>query len=156
MICERTFDKDLVKSVLTDPEIFPRISEDGMTVDDMHIDVESQCVLSFYDEVLIGMFCLIPKSKVELDLHGQVFKKYRGKRSVEVMKLIFQYVLGTQYEKITTDIPVVYKDVMHYLVNMGFSREGINRRSFCKNGIIMDKVHFGITKDEMTNRLNMQ
>ena len=66
---------------------------------------------------------------------------------IETYKWILEF--ASQYKKINAEIPVIYPHLKRYIFSIGFSLEGVNRKSHLKNGKIVDKWVFGITQEEI-------
>ena len=153
MICERTHDELMIREVLDNPEISDRITEDGMTMEDVEIDTKRECWLAVHADGLVGVFCLLPMSKSSVEIHVHILKECRKEHSVSSLLEVFKFILTTSYVKVTAIIPVIYQDVIGFAKKMGFTEEGCNRKSYRKNGQLIDQYYFGITRDEIVDYL---
>ncbi|MCP4340185.1 MAG: hypothetical protein GY799_15160 [Desulfobulbaceae bacterium] len=54
----------------------------------------------------------------------------------------------TEYHKLSVDIPVRNKDTYYFTRKFGFIDEGINRKSFMRDGVLHDQYRLGITRKE--------
>ena len=150
MKVERTFDYDLIMSVAAMPE-FDVCIEDGMTLDRYEPSKSSAWLLVTDNNDVIALAELKPLNSISLEAHPQVLKKHRAKYNKLVMYEMYKWVLefGSQYKKFNAEIPVIYPHLKRFMLSIGFTLEGVNRKSHIKNGKIVDKWMFGMTKDEL-------
>lgn len=154
MICERTYDTDVIRSVLTDPEIFARISESGLTDKHIVLDTQKEAWLTMSDEGLIGAICLTPLNSVCVDIHVHILEDFRDDYAMASMIETFKFFMGTDYEKITASIPECHADVCGFALKVGFKEEGLNRASYRRDGEIISQRLFGITRNEVSDFLD--
>lgn len=153
MSLDRTNDIELIKSILSDEEIFDRISEDGMTMDDIKIDPKKECWLAAYaNEHLIGVFVLAPTNSRCIEIHVHILKEFRS-YAVEATLKVYEFILTTKYLKLIAKIPDIYKDVIGFSEKMGMKKEGVNRKSYLKNNQLLDQIYLGITTEEISSHL---
>lgn len=150
MIVERIYDADLIKDICTRPEIWETISEDDYDPADFHVDL-NECWLMVGDDVeVMGLYNLHPINGITLQIHPMILKEFRGKAAYESGKLALKWVVeNTAYEKVFCYIPTIYRNVILFAMRCGMVKEGINRRSWLKNGKIHDMVLLGITRQEI-------
>ena len=90
----------------------------------------------------VGFFLFIPKSHIEYDSHvcfrkeGLRLSFSCGKEAINSMRSVCK--------KLTCEIPENNKLCINYAKRLGFSIEGINKKSFMKNGRLIDKMHMGL------------
>tara|TARA_R110000737_G_scaffold103366_7_gene136630 strand:- start:456 stop:938 length:483 start_codon:yes stop_codon:yes gene_type:complete len=149
---ESAVDLQEVIDLLGDPELLSRIAEDGATVKDLKTLVEKDqyYLMIKVDGINAGVCLFHETSSVTLEGHINILNKYRKKAKSAGQLLIewFLYSAPARYKKINAEIPVIYPEVYHYVKNHGFSDEGINRQSICKNGTIVDQWRLGLTRTE--------
>ena len=90
---------------------------------------------------------------VSVDIHIHVPKKYRGKGTKTIGMELLNWVKDNskqQIQKITTKVPVIYKDVIIFARKLGFKDEGIDRKSLMKNGQLVDRQNLGIMMEEIS------
>lgn len=143
----KTYNFGLVKEVLYDDEIWPRISEDGQEKN-LNLDVEG---FDWYeikeDGKVIGILLTHQLFKFTLQAHIQILKRYR-QYSESAGRDIIDLFLATENEKMEVTIPVIYQDVFGYVKKFGFILEGISRGSILKNGKMTDQYNMGLTRQE--------
>ncbi len=146
-----------ILSVLTDPDIFATISEDGIKPEDLKIDVDSQCWLAMVSSSkFLGLYNLKPLSGVCLDIHAHVLPEFRKEHSKETGRAALQWIYANapKYHKVEARIPVCYKNVRDFTCSFGFKEEGLSRLSYRKNGMLHDQYLLGITRGEIEAFLN--
>jgi L-amino acid N-acyltransferase YncA len=160
VIAERTFDTGLVSSIMTTPEIWDTIAEDGRVVGDFVADCEGECwVLMRVDTNIIGLYNLHPHNSVTLEIHAHVLPEYRAEHSKNTGLAILEWIIESapdKYQKVIAQIPAIYENVKNFTCSFGFQEEGINRMSYRKNGEIVDQWMLGITRSEIEDSLNVQ
>lgn len=146
-------DMEVVKSILTDHEMWVRIKEDDNDLEDFTVpDNENLLWLGIYtDDGLAGLFFIHNLNLTTIQLHAHILEPFRKKYAKEAGKLVITYFaheMSDRINKLIAEIPVCYPDVYHFSLNNGLKDEGINRASILKNGEFMDQHRLGITKQE--------
>ena len=143
-------DENIILSVLKTPCIFPRISSDGQTVENfVFYNKPDYLWLGIYnDNELIGLYWLHPVSENTIQIHIQIFKKYRDKFAFDAGKAAVEWFLKSDYKNMIAEIPELYMDVYTYTKKFGFVPYGINKESYTKNGAIYDEFILRLTKEE--------
>ena len=154
-------DMEVVKSILTDPEMWARIREDDNELEDFEVpDNDELLWLGIYtDDGLAGLFFIHNLSLTTIQLHAHILEPFRAKYAKEAGRLViayFAYEMSDRINKLIAEIPVCYPDVYHFSLKNGLKDEGINRASILKNGEFMDQHRLGITKQEATECLQQQ
>jgi RimJ/RimL family protein N-acetyltransferase len=149
VIVERTYDVQLIESICFNPVIWETITEDDCTDADFDIDL-NECWLKVTDKEVIGLYNLHPINGITLQIHPMILPEYRGEKAyrsgVQVLKWVIE---NTDYQKVFCYIPTLYRNVILFALRCGMVKEGINRRSWLKNGKIHDMVMLGITREEI-------
>lgn len=149
-----------VEPILKAPELFDRIAEDGISIDDYEIEFNGhqRYMMVMLDDLAIGVWNLYPVNSVTLNIHCNILEQYR-EHGKQAGRLILEWFVGEcpkQYQKLNAEIPVIYPEVYHFTKNFGFSDEGINRQSIKKNGVLVDQSRLGITMAEVIKFLGAQ
>ena len=148
MITE-TKDSDLIKKIATLPDLWETIAEDGIDSDKWSPDLTEGWLLSSDDMGFVGLYNVHPTNSVTLQIHPMMPMETRGKRAYESAQDILRWIFTTtQYQKVVCEIPVIYRNVKLFAMKAGMKEEGINRKSYLKNGKIHDQWHLGIAKQE--------
>lgn len=144
----RTHDPQLVRDILA--QLLDTLAEDYESVDELTIDCKKDCWLDIDG---MGLFHLHADNSTTTYIHAQVLKPYRY-LSEEIGYAVWNWVLdNTEYQKFITVVPVIYPHVKAYTEKMGMIEEGLNRKSACKNGEIIDQWLMGITRKEVEDFL---
>ncbi len=153
----RLYRADLIKQFLTQDELWERIAEYGQTVDMFVpvIDDSIHWVGLFDDKRLFGIIFLHPHNSTTMIAHINIQKKDRYKLSRAGGIVGLEYIIeNTDYDKVQTETPVIYPNVMKFVESMGFRKEGISRKSINKNTQLVDQVMYGATRQEIIEFLS--
>lgn len=158
MIIERTRDIDLINTVMFNDDIFDVISEDGVEKDRQRFDVYNEYWLKvMVNNELIGVYNLHHTNTSTLEAHVHILPEFRGSHSQDSILKVYEWLFkncGDEVVKFISNIPVIYPNVLKFCLSNGFTHEGINRKSYLKNGVVHDVDMVGITKEEMKGVLN--
>lgn len=148
---------DEISIILKDPEIFARVAEDGIDINNYMIPMDGhQCYMMVYlDTIPIGVWLVYPDNSSTLNIHCHILEPYREYGKI-AGKLIIEWFVNDapeQYVKLNAEIPFIYPEVYHFTKKFGFMDEGINRFSVKKDGNIINQWRLGLTKAEAVNFL---
>lgn len=151
MKVSRTFDVALAYAVVTSPDIWSTIAEDGQTPAEYVPDVQTACWLTVYDDSkLVGLYILRRVNAITAEIHPMVLPKYRKQYSIAASKA----VIGWFWEKapwcrkIIGWVPTLYPNVRKHGEAIGFQIEGTNVQSYLKDGEVHDQWLLGLTRGE--------
>jgi len=160
MKLERIQDIEVIRQVLTDPEMWDRIREDDNELENFNVPETDELLwLGVYTDELIGLFFIHDMNHTTVQLHAHILEPFRKQYAKEAGRLViayFAYEMSDRINKLVAEIPVCYPDVYHFSLNNGLKDEGINRQSILKNGEYMDQHRLGITKEEARSCLQQQ
>ena len=146
-----------IEHILKDPEIFGRISEDGIVAASYEVPFDGHQIYMkiMVDDQLIGVWIVYPDNRTTLNIHCNILKDHRehGKSAGNLILEWFALESEDSYQKLNAEIPVIYNDVYHFTKSFGFADEGINRQSIMKGGTIVDQYRLGITRAEVIEYL---
>lgn len=147
MYLARIYDVDLINSVLMHPSIADHLCDD-YTVGAKVQDAESLEWIGVHkDGACHGVFLLIPQNSVTVDIHTALLPDVRGKQSKQAGKLLLDLIFS-RYHKAVTSVPSNNRVAAWFAGSLGFKHEGVNRQSFLKNGVLLDQVLMGMTREE--------
>jgi RimJ/RimL family protein N-acetyltransferase len=152
LLIERTFNADLVKRVLTLPEMWRTIAEDGVEPEDFEPDMNGELWLAIWDDMeIIGVFNLHSWTRTNAQIHAHVIPNHRKKYSKKAGGVALRYIYDKypMINKINAVIPVIYRNVRNFTEGFGFRLEGVNKLSYTKGGNVIDQWYMGITRDEI-------
>ena len=140
--------KEIVKHILSDEELFNRFTEDGIEYGS-YIVPDGLYLGIFKDDSIIGFWALDSETGSTIGIHCNVLEKYR-KHSMEVGTYFVDYAFRTyeRVQKLNAKIAVIYPDVYTFTKKFGFKDEGIDRQSFIKDGELLDRHILGLTREE--------
>ncbi len=143
--------------VMTHPDIWDVVAEDGVYKDDFKPDFDNNkwFVLSV-GGVLIGLLHAHSQNGITMQCHIAMLPQYRKQHSKNAGISILQYIYDNfdNCDKIVALVPDIYPNVKNFLTSFGFVLEGVNRLSYRKYGRTHDQSWFGITRDEIKKVLN--
>ena len=156
MKLERTFNIDDVKSVIFQPDIFKTIAEDGQTESDVKIDIKGDCWVAVrVNETIVGVYLLHPHNSITLEIHAHILPEFRKKHSIQSGRKVLEwFVNNCDYLKLIAQVPDIYENVKQFCLANNFKVEGVNRKSYKKDGEVMDSTLLGITRDEIKGFLD--
>lgn len=145
----RTRNTALILETLTDPKLWSLINEDGVSPEGFEPDVDHTIWIAMLDddERLRGFVAGIPLGKNEVDLHVAIKPEFWGEAKVNVAlgkKAVAAIQKITGARKFTAQIPVIDKQVVRYAQRVGLQREGVNKKSYLRNGELHDQYHMGL------------
>lgn len=152
MIITRTFDREVIRSIMAHPRVYPWISDDGSPHPD---DYESTIHESLYFLLVeidkpAAIFLYHPHNMITYEVHTCVLPGYYGKQAEEAAKgTLLWMIMNTSAKKIITHVPFNNIKAARFAERCGLSHEGVNRASFMKNGVIYDQYVLGITEAEI-------
>lgn len=147
MIASRTLDYGLVIDILKNEQLFDEISEDGVST--YLPDIINEYWVQIVSDQTIGLYRLHQLNGITFQIHAFILPEHRS-QSKESGKVILEWCLNNlEFEKLVAEIPFKYQNVVEFTAQMGFIDEGINRKSFLKDGKIWDTLRMGITRSEV-------
>lgn len=149
MRIERTHDMNAVQAIMHHEKIWDKIHDDG-SIEAIPIDSEILYWLGVYDgDEMCGFYLLHPVNTACFEMHTCLLPKIWGRKANEAAILFRDYVFGViGIKKLVTNVPESNKIALKYAIKNGMVIEGINRKSFLKNGILEDQTMLGMTLEE--------
>lgn len=122
---QRTKDKTLIRTLLTDPKLFEMSGSTGLPKDFI-IPKGFKFLLIKEDNDILGCFHMKELTKVTIACHINLLSKYWGKgRAIESCQTVFKYLKNLGYIKAFTDVPIVCEHVIRLLELIGSKPCGI-------------------------------
>jgi len=141
-----------IDKILTDPSIYPLIS------DDFSPDIEKFTIKSLIINKDVHALCpnkytvilFIPKNGVTWEIHYHVLKAGRGHNIRKITPEILNYAFTEipNCKKLVCYISELHKNVIDFAVSMGMKHEGRIKDSVQKNGKLYDDVLLGMRRTE--------
>jgi len=146
-----SINKEIVKHLLSDEELFNRFTEDGIEYNS-YIVPDGVYLGIFHDDNIIGFWALDSETSSTIGIHCNVIEKYR-EHSMLVGSYFADYIFSTypHVHKLNAKIATAYKDVYAFTKKFGFKDEGVDRKSFMKEGELLDRHILGLTREDYKN-----
>ena len=155
MMAVRSYDVDLIKSIVCDPEVFRTVSDDGMTPGQFTPEVEDECWLTVDNEKeTVAAYNFHAINSITLQLHVHVLPLFRLKYAREATKAALAWIVSYApdgFLKLVIFIPSVYPKVVNFAKKFGFKVEGVNTKSDRVGGLICDRIMVGATFTEISD-----
>jgi RimJ/RimL family protein N-acetyltransferase len=149
VIFERTADLGLVRSILTDPGVYPYIADDFSPArEDFAVNAhpDIRYVLAIDGGRLAGMFVFLPRSAIRWDVHVAMLRKvppavtHRAGR--EIVAWLWE---NTACQRLVAEVPVCNKAAVRFgLQAMEMKAFGRDRAAFARHGQLQDLILMGI------------
>ncbi len=139
MILEITNNADIVKSLMTDSEIWEKIKEDGIEKESFNPVIFSNVIMltAVVDEV-IGMHQFTDHGHKVL-YHPILLKKFRKQYGREFFGLGIKWFFdNTKCSKLTAEIPVTDKSTINLAKHLNFNEIATIKNGVSKNNKFID------------------
>lgn len=138
----RIYDQDLIKRIMDHPKNIGAISPDRKKGEDWPIN-DLIIYLGMFTDDIIGLFIGFPRSDIVLDVHVAMHPEHYSETD-HCYELAIKWVeQNTDYKKLTGQTPSFNRLAIKCNERNGFKVEGINRKSFLRNGRLYDQIYFG-------------
>lgn len=151
---ERIDNPRVIKRILTIPALWEVITEDNsLPAEEYEPLIHDQVIylLIKQGKKVLGLFVVHAMTGTVVIGHANILPAYWGNREMNkaIGEAAIQWVWdNTDFRKIITTVPVIYKHVLAYTQRIGMKREGIMRDSYLKNGQLHDQYYMGISRKE--------
>jgi len=148
VIIERTYNTDIIDSVLKHDDVRPFICDDISAEAPNYPILDNIFYMAVYvDSMVAGMFVLYAINAITLEAHTSMLPKYRGTYSIPAAKKVISWIFkSTGYMKINGSTPVCNERAIAFNKKLGFDVEGINKGSTMRNGKLYDQIYFGLER----------
>lgn len=145
-------DKNLFTSICLHDSVFPYITDDGIFSNPLY-DIGSVLMIDKIYCLVYGpgiLFILIPYNFVTYEVHTCVLPQYRGKEATRATKVGAKWMFTeTPCQKINTFIPITNTQAYALARSAGMKIEGVNKKSFLKDGVLYDQIMMGLCKEDV-------
>lgn len=153
---ERTKDWEMIRKVLTDPKIYPAISDDGSPAVDEFRPIQNDGLwyVAVWDDVLrgtkelCGIFLFAPLNAATWEIHTCLLPHTWGAKAAEIAKALHQW--GWEHmpcQRIITNVPAYNRLALRFAKCAGMREFGVNPASYLKNGKLYDQIMLGISRE---------
>ena len=148
MIVEQTYNRQDIKAVLCHQEIWAKIAHDGTCKpEDFNPPNSATYICAYVDDKPAGLMVYKDKDGVQLECHFQVLPEYRKEYALEIADRAIQWAWdNTSAYKIVAEVPEIYMNVVNFGISVGFQVEGINQKSYLKDGKLYDQLYLGLQR----------
>lgn len=147
---ERSTDYALIRGIMTQPQIFKHLVDDGSPAADEYRPIESDAIwyLVVWDlNVLLGVWILVPQNTVCWEIHTALLPHAWGERGHRAAQAMLAWVwTNTPCQRIVTNVPVDNRLAYHFALDAGMEVYGKNEDSFLKNGRLLDQICLGMSR----------
>jgi hypothetical protein len=138
----RIYEQDLIKTIMNDPINMRAISGVSYSNHDWPI-ADNIIYLGMFIDRIIGLFIGVVKSNIVLEVHVAMHPSYYCCTDMCYETAINWVRDNTDVKKLTGQTPTFNRLAIKCNERNGFEREGVNKNSFMRNGILYDQVYFG-------------
>lgn len=149
---QRSTDVELIKRVMTHPQIYPSISDDACPPAEqfqptMHETIHYMVVKD--GEELLGLWVLSQQNSVCWEVHTCLLPCAWGDRAVLAAKTGLDWLWkNTSCQRLVTNVPEYNLLAYRFSKAAGFQLFGRNSRSFLKHGKLFDQLMLGVSRPE--------
>ena len=150
----RITDPQIVADIICHKEVYPFVSDDGSPDPDNFANRFVPATVS-NDQVYClmpnktALFVYMPINAATWEVHTCVLKKGRGLAAMKAARASIRYMFTkTPCKKIMSHVPEYQRHVLLFALKNGLKKEGVNRKSYLKDGKLYDQTLVGITKEE--------
>lgn len=149
----RTHDMELVASIVRHPAIWPHVHDDGTPDDWAPTDHDGfyWMLVTLDDGRPGGVFLVHALTSFCREMHTCLLPTMWGRESAGAAQMLLDWAFcETDCQKMVTNVPAYNRLALRFAKAGGMMQEGINRASFMRNGMLIDQIMLGITKQEWT------
>jgi RimJ/RimL family protein N-acetyltransferase len=158
---ERCSDLELIRSILTHPRVYPKISDDFSPPASDYRPVSAGLVWyvlakDVYDEITdtLGLWLLHQQNGVCWEVHTALLPCAWGEPGLEAARMLPDWIWShTPCRRIITNVPSTNRLALHFAVKAGMKVMGINPASWLKDGMLCDQIMLGISPQLEEKRL---
>lgn len=142
------YDINQINKIMLDLSVVDDISDDYSKGCAIHTLPENFEFMAIYDlGQLQGFYVITPLNAVTAEIHTCLLPTIRGKKAILAGTLLLN-CLFSRYLKAISWVPEINRKALIYAIRLGFSVEGINKKSFFKNSCLIDQKLVGLTREE--------
>lgn len=140
MYLEETRDKELIKSIITEPKLWELEYGQGMSLEEFKIDDSFTYLLIKKEDNILGMFQTREITRILMDAHIYLLPEYWGREySYKALITLFDYFKNTKYNKLITDVPECCSHVISLMNKVGAVLCG-----YIDNGVVYNNRLMGL------------
>jgi RimJ/RimL family protein N-acetyltransferase len=152
MTFERTCDLELVKRTVTDPRIWPFVSDDasGEAKDYRPTEHPAIWYVAVHDaDLFLGIFILTRQGACCMEIHTCLLPISWGARAQAALQGLFEWIWRhTECRRIISAVPEFNRLALQFGKRCGMTVYGVNEQSFLKSGNAWGQILLGITRPQ--------
>ena len=153
---ERSFDYELIRSILTHPRLWKYLSDDyspapGDFYPQEHPSIWYVIVRDVHEKGadLLGLWMFVPQNGVCWEVHTALLPCAWGERGQLAARLLPMWMwYASHCRRIVTNVPASNRLALHFAYRAGMKVFGVNEASYLKNGVLLDQVMLGISRPD--------
>lgn len=149
----RTADMELVRAIITHPQVYPWVIDDGSPrAEDFEpaASVGSGVIYVLVEiENARGVFAFFQQNSVTTEAHTCVLPSMWGKTHLAARAAIAWIFANTKFQRIITSVPADNPLAARLSIKAGMKLYGRNPGSFLRNGQLLDIDLYGISKEAL-------
>ena len=149
---ERTTDWELIKRIVTEPSIYPKVSDDKspLAADWQPIKDEKMYYLLAKQGIdVLGLFAVAPENAVCFKVHTCLLPHSYGEKAATAAHELIAWVFrNIDCRRLVTDVPEFNKLALKFAERAGMTKYGFNPNSWLKEGKLQGMTLLGISKGE--------
>jgi RimJ/RimL family protein N-acetyltransferase len=147
---ERSFDYDLIREIMTHPQVYPHLVDDGSPAREDFCPLEHEAIWYIVvrdDDEVLGLWMFTPMNAICVEVHTCILPSAWGDRAHRAARGMVEWIWEhTPWRRIVTNVPKNNRVALRFAVAAGMGIYGVNHLSFLRNGEPIDQVCLGISK----------
>jgi len=153
MVIERTRDWQLIKRIVTDRSVYPKISDDRSPCADCWEPCKDEAMyylLAKNKEDILGIFAVFQMNGVTFNVHTCLLPHSYGEKAARAAKELIDWVFSNlDCRRLVTEVPEFNKLALRFAQHAGMEKYGFNPGSYLKNGHLYGITLLGLSKEVM-------
>ena len=147
----RTTDMELVRSIITAPQVYPWVSDDGSpdAGDFQPVDADGVIYVLAESGAARGVFAFFRQNAVTTEAHTCVLPSMWGRTHLAARAAVEWVFENTEFLRIVTSVPEDNPLATRLATMAGMTLYGHNPSSFLRKGVLLGVDLFGISKKEL-------
>ena len=141
----------LIQQIVTNPAIYPFVSDDGSPKAEDWKAPESfkYCLVTDEDDVL-GVWIFRQMNAVTWEVHTCLLPIARGKKGYQALKMLPEWAWKNlpKAQRVVTEVPESNGPALVFALRAGMEKFGVNKKSYLKGGKLLDVILLGISRGE--------
>ena len=151
VLIEPTRDWELVKRIVTDKSVYPKVSDDKSPCADCWLPLEDMHYLLAKNGIdVLGLFALSQENGVCYKVHTCLLPHSYGEKATVAAKELISWVFtNLDCRRLVTEVPDYNRLALKFAERSGMTKFGYNPKSYLKDGKLHGVTLLGISKEEV-------